>query len=96
MLATFLAAERGHRAWAGVFLALTVAVSTAGRGADPPAGDPDAAPGRLATEAVDAVARCWGRWRPLAFLGYIATVTGSTTAFLDAQQAWGRTGIGER
>jgi hypothetical protein len=29
-----------------------------------------------------------------AFLGYVATVTGSTTAYLDAQQAWGRQGIG--
>jgi len=30
----------------------------------------------------------------VAFLGYIASVTGSPTAFLDAQQAWGRAGIG--
>ena len=30
----------------------------------------------------------------VAFLAYIATVTGAATAFLDAQQAWGREGIG--
>jgi hypothetical protein len=30
----------------------------------------------------------------LAFLGYVATVSGSPTAYLDAQEAWGREGIG--
>jgi hypothetical protein len=28
------------------------------------------------------------------FLAYVASVTGSGTAYLDAQQAWGRTGFG--
>ena len=93
MLATFLAAERGHRAWAGVFFALTVACRLQGAA--------------LIIPLAILMLRQDG-WRPkpsmlwlalgplaaLAFLGYIATVTGSTTAFLDAQQAWGRTGIG--
>jgi len=93
MLAAFLAAERGHRAWAGIFFALTVACRLQGAA--------------LILPLAILMLRQDG-WRPKAsmlwlllgpiaaagFLVYIANVTGSTTAFLDAQQAWGRTGIG--
>jgi hypothetical protein len=93
MLAAFLAAERGHRAWAGVFFALTVACRLQGAA--------------MIVPLAILMLRQDG-WRPkasmlwlllgpvaaAAFLAYIAGVTGSSTAFLDAQQAWGRTGIG--
>jgi hypothetical protein len=93
MVAAFLAAERGHRAWAGVFLALTVLCRLQGIA--------------LILPLAIVMIRQDG-WRPraslgwlllgplagAAFLGYIATVTGTPTAFLDAQQAWGRAGIG--
>ena len=93
MLAAFLAAERGHRAWAGIFFALTVACRLQGAA--------------LILPLAILMLRQDG-WRPkasmlwlllgplaaAAFLAYIAGVTGSSTAFLDAQQAWGRTGIG--
>jgi hypothetical protein len=93
MVAAFLAAERGHRAWAGVFLALTVLCRLQGIA--------------LILPLLIVMLRQDG-WRPraslgwlllgplagVAFLGYIATVTGAPTAFLDAQQAWGREGIG--
>lgn len=93
MLAAFLAAERGHRAWAGIFLALTVLSRTQGVA--------------LVLPLAILMLRQDG-WRPkpsilwlalgplaaLAFLAYIASVTGSITAILDASQAWGRMGIG--
>jgi hypothetical protein len=93
MVAAFLAAERGHRAWAGAFLALTVLCRLQGIA--------------LIVPLLILMLRQDG-WRPrpslgwlllgplaaAAFLGYIATVTGAPTAFLDAQQAWGREGIG--
>jgi len=93
MVAAFLAAERRHRAWAGIFLALTVLTRIQGA--------------VLILPLLVLMLRQDG-WRPrasqawlllgpiaaLGFLGYLATVTGSTTAFLDAQKAWGRTGIG--
>ena len=93
MLATFLAVERRHRAWAGIFFALTVLSRTQGVA--------------LILPLAILVLRQDG-WRPkvsmlwlalgplaaVAFLAYIAGVTGSATAFLDATQAWGRTGIG--
>jgi len=93
MVAAFLAAERGHRAWAGVFLALTVLCRLQGIA--------------LVLPLLILMLRQDG-WRPrpslgwlllgplagVAFLGYIAAVTGTPTAFLDAQQAWGREGIG--
>lgn len=93
MVAAFLAAERGHRAWAGIFLALTVLCRLQGIA--------------LILPLLIIMLRQDG-WRPrpshtwlllgplagAAFLAYIATVTGSATAFLDAQQAWGREGIG--
>lgn len=93
MVAAFLAAERGHRAWAGMFLALTVLCRLQGIA--------------LILPLLIIMLRQDG-WRPrpsqawlllgplagIAFLAYIATVTGAATAFLDAQQAWGREGIG--
>jgi hypothetical protein len=93
MVAAFLAAERGHRVWAGSFLALTVLCRLQGIA--------------LIVPLLILMLRQDG-WRPrpslgwlllgplaaAAFLGYIATVTGAPTAFLDAQQAWGREGIG--
>jgi len=93
MVAAFLAAERGHRAWAGIFLALTVLCRLQGIA--------------LILPLFIVMLRQDG-WRPrasqgwlllgplagLAFLGYVAAVTGAPTAFLDAQQAWGREGIG--
>jgi hypothetical protein len=93
MVAAFLAAERGHRAWAGIFLALTVLCRLQGIA--------------LILPLLLIMLRQDG-WRlrrshgwlllgPLAgaaFLAYIATVTGAATAFLDAQRAWGREGIG--
>jgi hypothetical protein len=93
MVAAFVAAERGHRAWAGIFLALTVLCRLQGIALILPLGivmlrqdgwRPRASLG-------------WLLLAPLAgaaFLGYIATITGTPTAFLDAQQAWGREGIG--
>ncbi|HEY7701855.1 MAG TPA: mannosyltransferase family protein [Candidatus Limnocylindrales bacterium] len=93
MLAAFLAVERGHRAWAGVFLALTVACRLQGIALILPLG--------LLMLRQDGwrpkPSLLWLGLGPLAavgFLAYIATVTGSPTAFLDAQEAWGRTGIG--
>ena len=91
MVASFLAVERGHRAWAGVFFALTVLCRLQGLA--------------LILPLAILMLRQDG-WRPKAslgwlllgplaaavFLAYIATVTGSSTAFLDAQQAWGREG----
>jgi hypothetical protein len=93
MVAAFLAVERGHRAWAGLFFALTVLCRLQGLA--------------LILPLAILMLRQDG-WRPkasmawlllgpiaaVAFLGYIATITGSPTAFLDAQQAWGREGIG--
>lgn len=93
MVAAFLAAERRHRAWAGIFLALTVLCRMQGVA--------------LLLPLLILMLRQDG-WRPrpsqawlllgplagAAFLGYIAIVTGSTTGFLDAQQAWGREGVG--
>jgi hypothetical protein len=93
MLAAFLAAERRHRAWAGIFLALTVLCRVQGVALILPLGilmlRQD---GWRPTASV-----LWLVLGPLAAIGffaYIASVTGSPTAFLDAQQAWGREGIG--
>lgn len=93
MVAAFLAAERRHRAWTGIFLALTVLCRMQGVA--------------LILPLLIVMLRQDG-WRPrpshawlllgplagAAFLAYIAVVTGSATAFLDAQQAWGREGVG--
>ena len=93
IVAAFLAAERRHRAWAGVFLALAVLSRLQGVG--------------LIVPLWVLMLRQDG-WRPRASLGwlllgplaalgfvlYVGAVTGSPTGFLDAQQAWGRSGIG--
>ena len=92
-VASFLAAERGHRAWMGVFLALAVLCRLQGIA--------------LVLPLLILMLRQDG-WRPrpslgwlvlgpaaaAAFLVFIAMVTGTPTAFLDAQRAWGREGIG--
>ena len=93
MVAAFLAAERRHRTWAGIFLALTVLSRLQGVG--------------LILPLWVLMLRQDG-WRPrrsqawlllgplaaLGFLGYIGPLSGSLTAFLDAQKAWGRNGVG--
>lgn len=93
MIAGFLAAERRHRAWAGMFLALAVLCRIQGLA--------------LILPLAIIMLRQDG-WRPrptlawlllgplaaAGFFAYIAAVAGSTTAFLDAQQAWGREGFG--
>lgn len=93
MLAAFLAAERGHRAWAGIFLALTVLCRLQGVAL--------VLPLLLIMLRQDGWrvtrSQAWLLLGPLAgasFLLYIASVTGSLTAYLDAQRAWGREGIG--
>jgi hypothetical protein len=93
MVAAFLAAERRHRAWAGIFLALTVLSRLQGVGLILPLW--------LLLLRQDGWrprgSQAWLLLGPLAVLGfvvYIGSVTGSVTGFLDAQKAWGRTGIG--
>ncbi len=93
MVAAFLAAERRHRAWAGIFLALTVLSRLQGVGL--------LLPLWLLMLRQDGwrprPSQAWLLLGPLAALGfilYIGSVTGSVTGFLDAQKAWGRTGIG--
>ncbi len=93
MLAAFLTAERGHRTSAGVFLALTVLCRLQGVAL--------LVPLLLIMLRQDGWRPRWSQaWLllgPLAAVGfflYIASITGSLTAFLDAQQAWGRNGIG--
>ena len=93
MFGAFLAAERRHRAWAGILLALTVLSRTQGVAL--------VLPLAILMLRQDGwrpkVSMAWLALGPLAaaaFLAYIAGVTGSTTAFLDATEAWGRTGIG--
>jgi hypothetical protein len=93
IVAAFLAAERRHRAWAGAFLALAVLSRLQGVG--------------LIVPLWVLMLRQYG-WRPKAsqawlllgplaaigFFLYVAAITGHLTAFLDAQMAWGRTGVG--
>lgn len=93
MVAAFLAAERRHRTWAGIFLALTVLSRLQGVALILPLWilmlRQDGWRPRLS--------QGWLLLGPLAgvgFLAYVASVTGSTTAFLDAQKAWGRVGVG--
>jgi hypothetical protein len=89
----FLAAERGHRATAGVLVALAVLCRLQGV--------------VLILPLLILMLRQDG-WRPrpsdawlllgpvafAGFLAYVAAITGSPTGFLDAQQAWGREGVG--
>ena len=93
MVAAFLAAERRHRAWAGIFLALTVLSRLQGIGLILPLW--------IMMLRQDGwrpkLSQCWLLLGPLAALGfvlYVAVITGNLTAFLDAQKAWGRTGVG--
>lgn len=92
-LATFLAAERGRRGWAGVLLGLAVLCRVQGV--------------VLVLPLLVLLLRQDG-WRPrpsqawvllaplalVAFLAYIASITGSPTGYLDAMDAWGRSGLG--
>lgn len=93
VVAAFLAAERGHRMWAGVCFALAVLCRVQGIA--------------LLLPLAIILLRQDG-WRPkpsqawlllgplagAAFLAFVAWVTGSSTGYLDAQQAWGREGFG--
>ena len=93
IVGAFLAAERGHRSWAGLCLALAVLCRLQGIA--------------LVLPLAIIMLRQDG-WRPrasqawlllgplaaLGFLAYVGSVTGTATAYLDAQQAWGRAGIG--
>lgn len=93
MVWAFLAAERRHRAWAGIAFALAVLGRLQGVA--------------LLLPLLLLMLRQDG-WRPrpsqawlilgplavAAFFAYIGAVTGSATAYLDAHQAWGRTGPG--
>ena len=93
MVAAFLAAERRHRAWAGIFLALAVLSRFQGVALILPLWVLMLRQDGWRPKASQA----WLLLGPLAGLGfllYIGTITGSLTAFLDAQQAWGRTGVG--
>jgi hypothetical protein len=93
MVAAFLAAERGHRTWAGIFLALTVLCRLQGVALILPLWILLLRQDGCRPRASQA----WlllGPLAGLAFLAYIATITGSPTAFLDAQRAWGREGVG--
>jgi Mannosyltransferase (PIG-V) len=93
MVAAFLAAERRHRTWAGIFLALAVLSRLQGVGLILPLW--------VLLLRQDGwrprPSQLWLLLGPLALVGFIAYVgvlSGSLTAFLDAQQAWGRTGVG--
>ena len=93
MVGSFLAAERGHRATAGVLFALACLCRLQGVA--------------LLLPLALVMLRQDG-WRPrpslawlslgpiaaAAFLAYVGWLTGSATAFLDAQEAWGREGLG--
>lgn len=93
MVAAFLAAERRHRAWAGIFLALATVTRLQGV--------------VLMLPLAILMLRQDG-WRPRpslawlllavvaagGFMAYIGSLTGSPTAYLDAQHAWGRNGFG--
>ena len=93
IVASFLAAERRHRAWAGVFLALAALCRLQGVVLILPL--------EILMLRQDAwrprASHAWLLLGPLAAAGYllyVGSVTGSSTAYLDAQQAWGRNGIG--
>lgn len=93
MVGAFLAVERGHRATSGVLFALACLCRFQGVVLLLPLG--------LIMLRQDG-------WRPkpsliwlalgpiaaLAFLLYVGWLSGSLTAYLDAQQAWGREGVG--
>lgn len=93
MVTAFLAAERGHRGWAGVLFALASLARFQGI--------------VLLLPLWLLMLRQDG-WRPrpsqlwlalgpvatVAFLVYVGSLLGSVTGYLDAQQAWGREGFG--
>lgn len=93
VVGAFLAAERRHRAWAGIFLGLAVLCRLQGVAL--------VLPLAILMLRQDGWRPRWSlAWLvlgPLAAAGYllyVGLVTGSLTAYLDAQQAWGRTGLG--
>jgi hypothetical protein len=93
MVGAFLAAERGHRTTCGILLALACLCRFQGVALVLPLG--------IIMLRQDAwrprPSLAWLLLGPLAaigFLAYVGWLTGSPTAFLDAQQAWGRTGVG--
>jgi hypothetical protein len=93
ILAAYLAAERGHRAWAGIFLALASLCRLQGVAL--------VLPLAILMLRQDGwrprPSLAWLLLAPLAaggFLVYVGTVTGSVAGYLDAQQAWGRQGLG--
>jgi hypothetical protein len=93
MVGAFLAAERGHRAWAGICLALAVLCRLQGIAL--------LLPLAIVMLRQDGwrprPSQAWLLLGPLAavgFLAYVGSVTGTPTAYLDAQQAWGREGFG--
>ena len=93
MVAAFLAAERRHRTWAGIFFALTVLSRLQGVGLILPLWVLMLRQDGWRPKASQA----WLLLGPLAALGFVAyvgAITGSLTGFLDAQKAWGRTGLG--
>lgn len=93
VVAAFLAAERHHRAWAGILFGLACLCRFQGL--------------VLLLPLLLVELRQDG-WRPrpsnawlllgpvatLAFLVYVGWLTGSPTGYLDAQRAWGREGFG--
>jgi hypothetical protein len=93
MVAAFLVAERGHRAWMGVLLALAVLTRLQGIALVLPF-------------AVLLVKRDGWRVRAsqawlflpvvaaIGFIAFVALVSGSATAYLDAMAAWGKAGVG--
>jgi hypothetical protein len=93
MVAAFLAAERRRRAWAGIFLALAVLSRLQGVGLIVPLWVLMARQDGWRLRG----SQLWLLLGPLAaagFAAYVGWLTGSATGFLDAQKAWGRTGIG--
>ena len=93
VVASFLAAERRHRAWAGIFLALAALCRLQGVVL--------VLPLEILMLRQDGwrprASHAWLLLGPLAGVAYllgVAAVTGSASAYLDAQKAWGRTGLG--
>jgi hypothetical protein len=93
MVGAFLAAERRHRALAGVLLALTVLSRLQGVGLILPLW--------VLMLRQDGwrlrPSQAWlllGAVAAAGFLLYVASISGSLTGYLDAMQAWGKAGIG--
>ena len=93
IVAAFLAAERGHRAWMGICLALAVLCRLQGIAL--------VLPLAIILLRQDGwrprPSQAWLLLGPIAaagFLAYVASITGTATGYLDAQQAWGREGLG--